>query len=65
MQQPVVYLLKLISVKDLYKSVSKLRAIFSIVRLTKLIFQAAGVNKLNYVGAFPFIQYQLWAIKAS
>lgn len=64
-QKPVVYLLKLISVKDIYKSLSKLRVVFSIPRLRKLIFKAAGENKQNYVGAFPFIQYQCGAIKAS
>jgi len=34
----VVYLLKLISAKDVYKSLSKLRVVFSIPRLRKLIF---------------------------
>lgn len=65
MQKPVAYLLTLVSVKDLYKSLSKLRVIFSILRLRKLIFQAAGENKQNYARVFPFIQYKLWATKAS
>lgn len=65
MQEPVAYLLKLVSVKDLYKSLSKLRVIFSIPRLRKLIFQAAGENKQNYARVFPFIQYKLRATKAS
>lgn len=65
MQKPVAYLLKLISVKDLYKSLSKFRVIFSILWLRKLLFQVAGENKQNYARAFAFIQYKLWATKAS
>ena len=31
----------------------------------KLIFEAAGENKLNYVVAFFFINQGLWTIKTS